>query len=82
MEDPIVVQHLIEIKSTLATAVADIATIKVEVMGAEQPGLRQRVDALEGHANRAIGAAGLLGFLGATIWTGLAYLGHYLKGGK
>lgn len=80
--DPLVDDHTIaKIAETLGRLDERTERIERDLLGNGQPGIKQRVEDLEAHQNRVLGAFGILGGLGATLWGILEYLFHF-KGGK
>jgi len=50
--------------------------------GNGQPGLVQKVEALEEHKNKVTGAVTVIGLIGTGVWGFLEYVFHAAKGGK
>ena len=69
-----IVNHLIDIKTNLASQDVRLEKIETAVLGNGQPGLAQKVESLEAHKNWLWGA-------GATISTLLGWIGweHIIK---
>lgn len=69
--DSDIVGHLLEIKALQAAVATKVEAIEKAVDGNGQPGLKQRVEALEGSHNRTVGASAVLGALSG-------FVAHYL----
>lgn len=71
-------QHIIEIKESQARTETKVEAIEKELLGNGQPGIKQRVEELEGSKRHLYGIGAAITFLG-TIFE---YLVHTLsKGG-
>lgn len=56
-------EHIIDIKSTLRGQDVKLDSLERAVLGGDQPGLVQRVESLEGSRNKLWGAGGIIAFL-------------------
>jgi len=82
MDNSQLTQHFVDLKAGQAAMLARLTTIEHAVLGNNQPGLVQKVEALEAHDNKVVGAVGVIGALGVGIWGFLEYIFHFAKGGK
>ena len=55
------------------------AIMQKAIEGNGQKGLTQRVEELEAHRNRELGALAVLGTAGTMLWSGLEYWFHYRR---
>jgi len=81
--EQLILEHLVELKSGQAELSARMGGLEKAVLGDGQPGLVQKVEALEAHQNKVTGGVKVAGVVGAGLWGLLEYLFHYVgKGGK